>query len=104
MDCGPKDTTLGYDYTFSRNVKGSQDPQFTNKALLDGNTFIFTGHGQTDYFQVDLKEGAKYVRKVVLGVPMRKNKKLNWSLPRLNGANIQILKDGRWIDHASVNF
>lgn len=105
IDKGPSDTKLGYNYTLERNVKGSNAPNFSQKTLLEGNTFVFSGYSATDYFEVKLKDGAKYVRKLVLGAPVRPRKDiLKWGVPRLNGAVVQILKGGQWIDHTKVKF
>lgn len=86
VDEGPTDKVFGFKYTLSRNVQGSQDEHYSPQALLQGGTFISSGHGISDYFEVRLEGGPQYVRKIVLGFPVRKDQTADWGISRLNGA------------------
>lgn len=104
VDEGPANTKLGFKYTLIRNVKGSRADSYSAEALVEGGTYILSGHGKTDFFEIRLEGGPQYVRKICIGIPVRDGKDKVWGLSKLDGAMIQLQVKGVWRNYTVVDF
>ena len=60
---------------------------FNEELLRNGGTFYFTGHGESDYIEIDLKKPV-YARKLVIEAPNLQDKSLNYNKKKVHGASI----------------